>query len=594
MMVKWNAPFKRVEQRSGGKSKEIRLGGNDLIDGTRLLKILLKNKVITPEQAKEIEMEHKVTGSPVTTLVARLGVADENKILEILSNEYKIPTVDLNTINIDETLLRLIPPDIAKKYKVIPIGRKGRVITVAMATPYDMEILDDLKFITGFDIEPVLASEKSILDTINRAYGGENTLHKIVETLEEEFEIIEDKPEEPDVNELSALIEEAPVVKLVNGIISEAVRRNASDIHVEPYEKFVRVRVRVDGVLHELMAIPYKLKDAVVSRIKVMARLDIAERRLPQDGHIKMKFPDKTIDLRVSTLPTLFGEKVVMRILDKSNLTLDLSKLGFEEEALKNFLDAISKPYGLILVTGPTGSGKTTTLYSAINRLNSPDVNILTVEDPVEYDFPGINQVQVKEEVGLTFASVLRSFLRQDPDIILVGEIRDAETATIAIRAALTGHLVLSTLHTNDAPSAVSRLIDMGIEPFLVAASLNLVVAQRLMRKICSHCKEPAEIDEVILARIGMTKKDIEGKKVYRGKGCQRCNNTGYSGRIGIYEVMPVSPEIREMILRGVPIHEIREKAIEEGMITLRDAALRKFLRGLTTIDEVIRVTAEE
>jgi len=564
------------------------------MDGTRLLNILLKNKVITPEQAKAVETEHRITGSPIPSLVTRLGFVDDNKILEVLSNEYKIPTVDLSSVTIDESLLRLVPPDFARKYKVIPISRKGRTITVAMTTPYDMEILDDLKFITGFDIEPVLSTEKSILDTIERAYGSGVSLNKIVETLEEEFEIIEEAPEEPDVGELSVLIEEAPVVKLVNGIISEAVRRNASDIHVEPYEKFVRVRVRIDGVLHELMAIPYKLKDAVVSRIKVIARLDIAERRLPQDGHIKMKFPEKTIDLRVSTLPTLFGEKVVMRILDKTNLTLDLNKLGFEESALNKFLDAISKPYGLILVTGPTGSGKTTTLYSAINRLNSPDVNILTVEDPIEYDFPGINQVQVKEEIGLNFASVLRSFLRQDPDIILVGEIRDSETATITIRAALTGHLVLSTLHTNDAPSAVSRLTDMGIEPFLVAASLNLVVAQRLMRKICPHCREPVEIEEIILEKIGLTKKELSGKKVYQGKGCSRCNNTGYSGRIGVYEVMQVSSVIRDMILKGAPVHEIREQAVEEGMLTLRDAAISKFLRGLTTIDEVIRVTAEE
>lgn len=592
MVVKWTGNFKKTDKKKSQNTAFEK--GNGLMDGTGLLNILIKNNVITPEQAKAVETEHKITGSSIPILVTKLGFADDNKILEVLSNEYKIPAVDLSSVTVDESLLRLIPADFARKYGVIPISRKGRVITVAMTTPYDMEILDDLKFITGFDIEPVLATEKSILETIERVYGGGDALNKIVETLEEEFEIIEEEPDELDVSELSALIEEAPVVKLVNGIISEAVRRKASDIHVEPYEKFVRVRVRIDGVLHELMAIPYKLKDAVVSRIKVMARLDIAERRLPQDGHIKMKFPDKTIDLRVSTLPTLFGEKVVMRILDKSSLTLDLSKLGFERQALENFLEAISRPYGLILVTGPTGSGKTTTLYSAINRLNSPDVNILTVEDPVEYDFPGINQVQVKEEVGLTFASVLRSFLRQDPDIILVGEIRDAETATIAIRAALTGHLVLSTLHTNDAPSAVSRLTDMGIEPFLVAASLNLVVAQRLVRKICSHCKESVEIDEIVLERIGMAKKDLEGKEVYRGRGCPRCNNTGYSGRIGLYEVMPISPEIREMILRRVPIHEIREKTIEEGMLTLRDAAVSKFLNGLTTIDEVIRVTAEE
>ncbi len=563
-------------------------------DSKGLLNALLKARVIKEEDIGLIERELRNSGGSVTAVLKKLGIATEQEILEALSRTYKLPVVDLSNYEIDENVKDLIPLDFARRHVLVPLKKRGRILTVAMANPGDLNILDDLKFITGYEIEPVLASDAAILRALDRIGGQEDVMSQILESLAEELEIVEEKEEEPDLSELTTLIEEAPVVKLVNTIITEAVRKGASDIHIEPYEKFMRVRIRIDGVLHEFMPIPQKLRSAVVSRIKVMARLDIAERRLPQDGHIKMKLPGRTIDLRVSTLPTLFGEKVVMRILDKSSLTLDLNKLGFEPKPLEDFIHAITRPYGLILVTGPTGSGKTTTLYSAINMLNTPEVNILTAEDPVEYDFPGINQVQVKEEIGLTFASAMRAFLRQDPDIILVGEIRDTETATIAIRAALTGHLVLSTLHTNDAPSAVSRLIDMGIEPYLVAASLNLVVAQRLVRKICPYCKVPAEPNLEALKRLGLTKEDLEGKILYKGKGCPKCNNTGYSGRIGIFEVMPISAEMREMITRNAPLHELRAKAIEEGMITLREAAILKMMRGITTIDEVIRVTAEE
>jgi len=569
-------------------------GDTRVISEKGLLNSLLRAGVIKEENLEAVERELRNTGGPLTAVLEKLGIATEQEVLDALSRHYMIPAIDLLNYEIDESVVELIPADFARRHLIVPLRRRGRILTVAIANPGDLNILDDLKFITGYDIEPLLASDTAILKTLDRLLGNEDVMSQILESLEEELEIVEEKEEEPDLSELTSLIEEAPVVKLVNSIITEAVRKGASDIHIEPYEKFMRVRIRIDGVLHEFMPIPQKLRRAVVSRIKVMAKLDIAERRLPQDGHIKMKLPGRTIDLRVSTLPTLFGEKVVMRILDKTNLTLDLNKLGFEPKPLEDFIYAITRPYGLILVTGPTGSGKTTTLYSAINMLNTPEVNILTAEDPVEYDFPGVNQVQVKEEIGLTFASALRSFLRQDPDIILVGEIRDHETASIAIKAALTGHLVLSTLHTNDAPSAVSRLIDMGIEPYLVAASLNLVVAQRLVRKICNYCKVPDNPSPEALKRLGISEKDLEGVTLYRGEGCPKCNNTGYSGRDGIFEVLPISPELREMIIRNAPLHELRARAVEEGMITLREAAVLKLLRGITTVDEVIRVTAEE
>jgi len=560
------------------------------LDGTKLLDILIERGLVPEKERSKIIDEYKKREGSLISIIRELNLADEEKIARTLSVAFNLPYIDLRAITIEEKVKNLIPEEFARKNKVVPLKRQGRTLTVAIADPTRSEVLVDLKFITGFEIEPVISKESLIEETIGKVYGESDQLREILESLEEDVEIVEE--EEPDVSELAQLIEEAPVVKLVNGLIKEAVMRKASDIHIEPYEKRVRVRMRIDGVLHEAIPIPYKLKDAVVSRIKVMARLDIAERRLPQDGHIRMKFQDKTIDLRVSTLPTVFGEKVVMRILDRSSISLDLEKLGFEDEDLEKFLQAIRKPYGLVLVTGPTGSGKTTTLYSAINLLNAPEVNIMTAEDPVEFDLMGINQVNVREEIGLTFASILRAFLRQDPDIILVGEIRDQETAIMAVRAALTGHMVLSTLHTNDAPSTVVRLVDMGIEPYLVADSLNLILAQRLLRKICEKCKSPVKIQENVLRRIGLHPDEIK-EEVYKGEGCENCNGTGYKGREGVFEVMMVTNEIKDMILRKASINEIREKAIQDGMIPLREAAIRKFMRGITTIEEVIRITTE-
>ncbi len=566
------------------------------MDDRRLLTALLKANVITREQAQMLLEERKTSNLSLVKLIPKMGIASEDDVIRTVGDVYRIPVVDPTTEDVDPQVFKYIPVEIARKYKIFPLRRRGRTLVVAMSDPTDYTIVDNLKFITGYEIEPVLATETSIMRAIDQYYGAEDKLKEILESLKEaegNLEVMEEEETSPET--AAALVEEAPVVKLVNGIIIEAVKRRASDIHIEPYERFVRVRFRIDGVLHEVMPIPPRYRDAVVSRIKIMSRLDIAERRLPQDGHIKMKLQDgRVIDLRVSTLPTLFGEKVVMRILDKSNLKFDLAKLGMEQQALKLFLEAIQRPYGIILVTGPTGSGKTTTLYSAISRLNKPEVNIMTAEDPVEYDFPGVNQVQIREDIGLTFAVALRAFLRQDPDIILVGEIRDQETAEIAIRAALTGHLVLSTLHTNDAPSTVSRLIDMGIPPYLVAASLNLIVAQRLVKRICPKCKTPYHPTKEDLLKLNLSEKEVKGVTLYYGKGCGACNNTGYSGREGLYEVMKITPEIRELILKNAPTHVLKEKAIEQGMVTLREAGIKKLFAGKTTIQEVLRATVED
>ncbi len=566
------------------------------MDDRRLLTALLKANVITREQAQMLLEERKTSNLSLVKLIPKMGIASEDDVIRTVGDVYRIPVVDPTTEDVDPQVFKYIPVEIARKYKIFPLRRRGRTLVVAMSDPTDYTIVDNLKFITGYEIEPVLSTETSIMRAIDQYYGAEDKLKEILESLKEaegNLEVMEEEETSPET--ATALVEEAPVVKLVNGIIIEAVKRRASDIHIEPYERFVRVRFRIDGVLHEVMPIPPRYRDAVVSRIKIMSRLDIAERRLPQDGHIKMKLQDgRVIDLRVSTLPTLFGEKVVMRILDKSNLKFDLAKLGMEQQALKLFLEAIQRPYGIILVTGPTGSGKTTTLYSAISRLNKPEVNIMTAEDPVEYDFPGVNQVQIREDIGLTFAVALRAFLRQDPDIILVGEIRDQETAEIAIRAALTGHLVLSTLHTNDAPSTVSRLIDMGIPPYLVAASLNLIVAQRLVKRICPKCKTPYHPTKEDLLKLNLSEEEVKGVTLYYGKGCGACNNTGYSGREGLYEVMKITPEIRELILKNAPTHVLKEKAIEQGMVTLREAGIKKLFAGKTTIQEVLRATVED
>lgn len=561
-------------------------------DGT-LLNLLVKLGKVPLTETQKILEKAKTAGS-IKKAIVELGLLTEDELIDIISKYLKIQKFDGRVSSIDPKVLEILPADFVKKFRIIPISKMGKILRVLIDDPKSLAHLEDIKFLTGLNPEAHITRSSVVDALIERYYGGDFDL--MTSTLENELvQVVGAGEEERVEKEIGEMIEEAPLVKFVNGIIINAVKKHASDIHIEPYEKVLRIRYRIDGVLQEISSLPVKLKDAIVSRIKIMSHLDIAEKRLPQDGHIKMKLPNgKTIDLRVSTLPTLFGEKVVMRVLDKSALTLDLSKLGFEERPLEEFMKAIRRPYGMVLVTGPTGSGKTTTLYSALSILNKPEVNIMTAEDPVEYDFPGINQVNIREDIGLTFAAALRAFLRQDPDIIMVGEIRDHETASIAIKAALTGHLVLSTLHTNDAPSAITRLIDMGIEPYLVASSLNLVVAQRLLRKICSNCKVSTEVHPEALREIGLDPEKVKDWTFYKGKGCSECNGTGYRGRIGIYEVLTITPEIREIILNKSPLNEIREKAIEQGMITLREAAILKMKRGLTTIDEVIRVTAEE
>ena len=561
----------------------------------KLGQLLLSKKIITEEQLSQaIELQRKEGGRIGSNLI-KLGFITEERLVQFLSEQYGVPAIDLSKEEIDPSVVKYIPYEIAIKYMIFPVSKNGASLRVAMTDPSNIFAMDDIKFITGYDVEPVVAAESSIKEAINKYYEQSDTLQSVVEDMagfdDENLDLIQDKEDDVDISELKSAVEEAPVVKLVNLILSEAIARGASDIHLEPYEKIFRVRYRIDGVLYDIMQPPVKLKAALSSRIKIMADLDIAERRLPQDGRIKIKIRNKTVDLRVSTLPTLYGEKIVMRILDKSSLMLDLTKLGFEEKALKDFEKAIRSPYGMVLVTGPTGSGKTTTLYSALSTVNRVDVNIMTVEDPVEYNLPGINQVQVKEEIGLTFASALRSFLRQDPDIIMVGEIRDLETAEIAVKAALTGHLVLSTLHTNDAPSTISRLLNMGIEPFLVSASVILILAQRLCRKVCENCKEIEEIPEHVLRNIGFTEDEVKTVKCYKGKGCNSCGGTGYKGRIALYEVMPVGEEIKDMIIKGANASELKKKAIELGMKTLRMSGLTKIKEGITSVEEVLRVT---
>ncbi len=566
----------------------------------RLLNLLLRNKKISREEAEVILREAKMAKKPIRELVVQRGVMSEEELARFLARTYNMEYLDLPKYEINEDLVRKIPESFLRKNLVIPLRRKGRRLMVALADPTQSQVIEDLQFLTGSDIQPYVAKASDIQATLDKVLGApsQDFLKEAMEAIEEEgvegeVEVGEVEEEEAGAVDLTAAAA-APVVKLVNGLLAQAIQMGASDIHVEPYEKDFRVRFRMDGVLHEVMHPPYKYKNAVISRIKIISKLDIAERRRPQDGRIRLRYGNREVDIRVSTVPTVYGEKVVMRILDKSALSVNLENLGFEEEALKLFMDAIHKPYGMILVTGPTGSGKSTTLYSAMQILNKPEVNIMTAEDPVEYNFHGLNQVQIREEIGLTFASALRAFLRQDPDIILVGEIRDKETADIAVKAALTGHLVLSTLHTNDAPSTVVRMVDMGVEPFLVSASVILVVAQRLMRKICPNCKAPVEYHPEDLRELGLNPEELTGVTFYKGEGCEKCKNTGYKGRTGIYEVMAMTPEIREAINEGATTQEIREIALEQGMITLRDAALRKFINGISTREEVLRVTMEE
>ncbi|BBB33167.1 type IV pilus assembly protein PilB [Thermotomaculum hydrothermale] len=564
--------------------------------------LLVEAGLITKEQLQEALEIQKKDNERLGTILVKLGYLTEEEITSFLSKQYGIPAVNLEHFEISEDVIKRIPSDIARKYMLIPITRTGSTLTVAMADPTNIYALDDIKFLTGLNVEPVVASELSIKKAIDKYYGSETQieLRKVVEDLEgdlgedTDLEVVEDE-EEIDLDSLVASVEEAPVVKFVNMMLVDAVKKGASDVHVEPYEKYYRVRFRIDGILHEVMKPPLSMKDAITSRIKIMSKLDIAEKRLPQDGRIKLKMKiegkKKELDFRVSVLPTLFGEKIVMRILDPEKLMLDMTRLGFEQESLDKFTEAIRKPYGMVLVTGPTGSGKTNTLYSAISQLNTPETNIMTAEDPVEFNLPGINQVNVRDEIGLTFASALRSFLRQDPNIILVGEIRDFETAEIAIKAALTGHLVLSTLHTNDAPSTISRLMNMGIEPFLVATSVNLICAQRLVRRVCKNCKEEVKVPKKTLLDIGFKEEELKDLKIYKGKGCDVCNGSGYKGRVGLYEVMEVTDAIKDLILSGATALDLREQAIKEGMITLRRSGLIKIKAGITSIEEVLRET---
>jgi len=566
----------------------------------RLGDMLVEAGKISPDQLREALDAQKKDGGRLGTNLVKLGAISEEDLVDFLSQRYGVPAINLSEVEVDENIIKIIPAEVARKYTILPVSKAGARLTIAMVDPTNVFAMDDIKFMTGYNVEPVVASEVAVRAAIDEYYGSTHSIElrkvmeDLVETDDADLEVLEED-EDLDLAALEQQSEEAPVVRLVNIFLTDAIKRGASDIHIEPYEKEYRVRYRIDGILYEMMRPPIKLKEAITSRLKIMAKLDIAEKRLPQDGRIKIKTKIagkvKDLDYRVSVLPTIFGEKVVMRLLDKDNLMLDLTKLGFEVESLRKFEQAIFKPFGMVLVTGPTGSGKTNTLYSALSRINTPETNIMTAEDPVEFNLPGINQVQMKESIGLNFAATLRSFLRQDPNIILVGEIRDFETAEVAIKAAMTGHLVLSTLHTNDAPSSINRLMNMGIEPFLVASSVHLVVAQRLVRRICTRCKEPIEVPEQGLLNAGFAQKEIGNLKLFKGVGCDYCSETGYKGRVGLYEAMPVDDEMRELILSGGSSYELAQKAIEMGMITLRASGLQKIRDGLTTIEEVVRET---
>jgi type IV pilus assembly protein PilB len=606
----------------------------------KLGEILVRENLITSQQLREALEYQRASGGRLGSNLVKLGIISDDVITAVLSRQYGVPSINLDLFQIEDETIKLISQEVALKYSVLPISKVGATLTLAMADPTNVFAMDDIKFMTGLNVEPVIASEASLQVAISKYYGSTKTIDvydissvgveferngkplvkngngngsaKIGERLNEsdltvsldrfefdadangEFELVEEN-EEIDLAELAKASEDAPVVRLVNVLLVDSLRRGASDIHVEPYEKDFRIRFRIDGVLYDVMHPPMKMRDALLSRLKIMAKLDISEKRLPQDGRIKIKVKidnrSRELDFRVSSLPTLFGEKIVLRLLDKDKLMLDMTKLGFEPDSLEIFQRNIAKPYGMVLVTGPTGSGKTNTLYSALQSLNTPETNIMTAEDPVEFNLPGINQVQMKEQIGLNFAAALRSFLRQDPNIILVGEIRDFETAEIAIKAALTGHMVLSTLHTNDAPSTISRLVNMGIEPFLVATSVNIIQAQRLIRRICSNCKEEQKVPAEAMVEIGFSEEEAPNIKAYKGKGCQTCNGTGYKGRIGLYEVMEVTDDLRELIIIGASAIELRRKAIECGMITLRGSGLHKLRDGVTTLEEVMKET---
>jgi len=565
---------------------------------SRLGEILIKENLITSEQLRQALDHQKANGGRLGTCLMKLGFVSDDEITGVLSRQYGVPSINLKYYEVDAAVIKLIPQDTAIRYQIVPLSRVGSTLTIAMTDPTNVFAMDDIKFMTGFNVEPVVAS---ISEAISKFYGesqSEEELNRVIKDLtgEDNADLeLAAEVQETNLAELERAAEEAPIIKLVNLILTDAVKRGASDIHIEPYEKEIRVRFRVDGILQAVMSPPMKLRDAIISRVKIMAKLDISEKRLPQDGRIMIKYRKdgkiKDLDFRISTIPTLYGEKIVMRLLDKENLRLDMTKLGFEPESLAKFERAILRPYGMVLVTGPTGSGKTNTLYSSIARLNTAETNIMTAEDPVEFQLMGVNQVQMKDQIGLNFAAALRAFLRQDPNIILVGEIRDFETAEIAVKAALTGHLVLSTLHTNDAPSTISRLMNMGIEPFLVATSVNLICAQRLVRKICQNCREPLDVPEQALLDAGFTPEEAKTTKISIGKGCGTCNKTGYKGRVGLYEVMEINDELRELILVGASALELKKKALDQGMIMLRRSGLTKVAAGLTTIEEVVRET---
>ncbi|HET7221063.1 MAG TPA: type IV-A pilus assembly ATPase PilB [Vicinamibacterales bacterium] len=601
----------------------------------RIGDLLLKEKRITPAQLQEALNYQKTNGGKLGLNLVKLGFVTDEEITSLLSKQYGVPSINLTQFEIDSAVIKLIPADTAQKYQIIPLSRSGATLTIAITDPTNVFAMDDIKFMTGYNVEPVVASETAVTEAIKRYYPAAAaapkaptpspiaakkvekpkpvqqqadltnaaTLEMVTKALEETAAVVEDdvelleEMEQIDVASLERQGGEAPVIRLVNLMLMSAIQKGASDIHIEPYEKEFRVRFRIDGNLYNVMAPPKKFRDAITSRIKIMAKLDIAEKRLPQDGRIKIRFAvdgaTKEIDFRVSCLPTLFGEKIVLRLLDKDKLMLDMTKLGFETESLSKLEVAIAKPWGMVLVTGPTGSGKTNTLYSSISKVNTTETNIMTAEDPVEFNLVGVNQVQVRENIGLNFAAALRSFLRQDPNIILVGEIRDFETAEIAVKAALTGHLVLSTLHTNDAPSTINRLMNMGIEPFLVASSVNLICAQRLVRRVCAACKEDHPTPPQALVEAGFTPDEAQRVVPKRGAGCEVCNQTGYKGRVGLYEVMEVTEELRELILVGASGLELKRKAVEEGMITLRRSGLRKVMDGVTTIEEVARETVK-
>ena len=596
----------------------------------RIGDLLLKEKRITPAQLQEALNYQKTNGGKLGLNLVKLGFVTDEEITSLLSKQYGVPSINLAQFEIDASVIKLIPADTAQKYQIIPLSRSGATLTIAITDPTNVFAMDDIKFMTGYNVEPVVASETAVTDAIKRYYPNAAasptvsapkkvekpkaqqqqadltkaaTLEMVTKALEETAAVIDDdvelleEMEQIDVASLERQGGEAPVIRLVNLMLMSAIQKGASDIHIEPYEKEFRVRFRIDGILYNVMAPPMKFRDAITSRIKIMAKLDIAEKRLPQDGRIKIRFAadgaTKEIDFRVSCLPTLFGEKIVLRLLDKDKLMLDMTKLGFESDSLRKLEHAISKPWGMVLVTGPTGSGKTNTLYSSIAKINTLETNIMTAEDPVEFNLVGVNQVQVRENIGLNFAAALRSFLRQDPNIILVGEIRDFETAEIAVKASLTGHMVLSTLHTNDAPSTISRLMNMGIEPFLVASSVNLICAQRLVRRVCAKCKHDHPHPPQALVDAGFTQDEAQQVVPKKGKGCDYCNNTGYKGRVGLYEVMEISEELRELILVGASALELKRKAIEEGMITLRRSGLHKVMDGVTTIEEVARETVK-